>query len=75
MCIIITGSGRPKGLTGPWFSGYIKPKKKYFCNFCGRVRGKSTPYKWVDGGRSCQKCNNDDNEADKKKLKQLGYDV
>ena len=57
MCIFVTATGLTKG---PWQSDYVKLSKKYWCDYCQRVRSKMLPYKWVDGLRSCRDCNGDE---------------
>ncbi len=51
MGVILDFSHKTKG---QWSSGIIKPRKRYLCDYCGKRR--RIPYRWVDGLRSCVKC-------------------
>ena len=59
MTIFVTACGKTKG---PWTSDYIKPRKKYYCDYCEKMRSRKLPFRWVDGLRSCQECNGDIDE-------------
>ncbi|MEK6879490.1 MAG: hypothetical protein AABY22_07785 [Nanoarchaeota archaeon] len=54
MCGFLSFSYKIKG---PWQSGYIKPKKKYYCDYCEKVKSRKLCYRWIDGLRSCYDCN------------------
>jgi len=36
-------------------SGTVISKRKFLCGYCGKR--KTGAYRWVDGKRSCEKCN------------------